>query len=140
MAVNYSAALKTTRMTAVKTLIDANAGGVGYLIIGTSAFDGTTSATTGLIAKIALETVCGTVSGDTLTFDATDLSGTVVAAGPYTAALAEIWDRDTATDPTHVIVSGLTVGLSAANIILSVVADIPSGTVIKLDSATITHS
>ena len=127
MSVIYASGLRTSRMDAVKTAIDAGAG-AGKLVIGTSALSGAT----GVLATLTLSDPCGTVSGDVLTFSAiTDGTG---AAGGGTAAKAEI-----RTSAYAVVVSGLTVGTSGANINLNSVT-IGEGATVSVTSATITHN
>jgi hypothetical protein len=80
MAVTYSIATKTARLQAVVNQIDAGSG-PGTLEIGTAAM-------ALVLATITLADPCGTVSGDTLTFDfdpdvsdpSADATGTAVAA------------------------------------------------------------
>lgn len=60
MAVVYSAATKTARMTAVRDTIDAGAG-PGVLQIGTAGM-------TTILAEFTLNDPCGNVSGPVLTF------------------------------------------------------------------------
>lgn len=99
----------------------------GTLVIGTSALSGAT----GLLVTFTLGTTPGTVSAGVLTISGTPL--TVTASGTGTAAKAEL--RDNAG---NVIVSGLTVGTSSADIIINATA-ISSGQSVTLSSGTITH-
>lgn len=135
MAVNYAAAVKTNRLANVNDAINSKtyvagsgAGAAGSLVIGTSALSGAT----GVLATIPLQNPAATVSGSVLTIAGVPIS--VVATGAGTAALAEI--RNNAGD---VIVSGLTVGTSGADIIINSVL-ISAGQTVQLDSGTITHS
>lgn len=123
MGVIYAAALRTTRMNDVKTAIDS--GTAGSLEIGTAAM-------ASILATIALSSPCGSVSGDvlTLTMPHSDTS----ADNTGTAAAARIKDS-----AGNVIVSGLTVGLSAANVILDSLS-ITAGQTVTINSATITHN
>lgn len=125
MAVNYATALKTTRMNAVVTAIDAGAG-ASTLEIGTSGFSS-------VLAVLPLADPCGTVSGAVLTFDTTPALEDTAANATGTAAEARIKDGD-----GNVIVSGLTVGTSGADINLNKVA-LVADDVVQITSATITH-
>lgn len=126
MAVTYSTACKTARMNAVVTQIDAGAG-PGTLEIGTTGM-------ASVLAVLTLADPCGTVSGDVLTFDFDpDISDTS-ADNSGTAAEARIKDSN-----GTVIISGLTVGLSAANVILDSVS-ITAGQTVTLTTGTITHA
>ena len=123
MSVTYATTVKTDRMTATR---DAVCGGTsGTLEIGTSGM-GT------VLATFTLTTTGGTVSGAiwTLAF----LSNTVVASATGTAAAAQIKDSS-----GTVLISGLTVGLTATDIELSGVL-VTSGQNVILGSSTITHA
>jgi len=123
MAVIYAAALRTTRMNDVKSAIDS--GTAGSIEIGTTAM-------ASVLATIALTSPCGSVTGDvlTLTMPHSDTS----ADNTGTAAAARIKDSSGA-----VVVSGLTVGLSATNVVLDSLS-ITSGQTVTLTAATITHN
>lgn len=123
MAVVYRASLKTTRMNDVKTDIDSG-GAAGTIEIGTSGM-GT------VLAVLPLSYPCGTVSGDTLTFSAITADSSADATG--TAAEARIKNSG-----GTVIVSGLTVGTSGANINLNTTS-ITAGGSVSLSSGTLTH-
>lgn len=123
MATNYNAATKTARMTAVRDQIDADVS-AGTIEIGSAGF-------AAVLATITLETVSGTVSGDTLTFSSFPKSDTNTVAG--TAAVARIKDG-----AGVVVVDGLTVGTAATDIILDTVTTQTAGT-LTLNSAAITH-
>lgn len=125
MAVTYSSGLKDTRMTAVVTAIDADAG-PGSLEIGTTGF-----ATT--LAVLPLADPCGTVSGGVLTFDTTPALEENAALATGTAAEARIKDNS-----GDIIISGLTVSTTGANINLNKVA-IVTDDVVQITSATLTH-
>lgn len=126
MSVVYSAALRTTRMNAVVTAIDAGAG-AGKLKIGTTGM-GT------VLATLTLADPCGTVSGDVLTFDFDpDISDTSADA-TGTAAAATITDSN-----DNVIVSGLTVGTSGTNVVLDSTL-ITAGQTVTLTAGTLTHN
>lgn len=124
MGVIYLASLRTTRMTAVWTAVDAGSG-PGVLEIGTAAM-GT------VLATIALTDPSGSVTGDvyTLTMPHSDTS----ADNSGTAAAARIKDS-----AGNVVVSGLTVGTSATNIVLDSVS-ITAGQTVTITAATITHN
>lgn len=124
MAVTYSTATKTARMTAVVNQIDAGSA-AGKLKIRDS---GNT-----ILATITLTDPCGTVSGAVLTFDFDpDISTTASATG--TANNAIITDSDDIT-----VISGLTVGTSGTDIILDSTS-ITSGQTVTITSGTITHA
>lgn len=124
MAVNYASALKDTRMTSVITAIDQDVG-AGTLEICTSAY-----ATT--LITFTLSDPCGTVSSGTLTFSG--MPKTAAAGNAGTAAVARIKDNS-----GDVIVSGLTVGTTASDVIISNTT-ITNGASYSLTSATITHA
>lgn len=141
MSVIYAAALRTTRLNAVVTAIDANAGDTGYLVIGDGTLNGAASATTGVITKLPMAATSGTVSGDTLTITPASLTATGANVLAGTASKAEIWDRATPTGAAHVIVSGLTVTTTAVgtgNVLLSTVT-VGAGSTVTVSTATITH-
>jgi hypothetical protein len=125
MSVTYPNALKVTRMGDVVTAIDAG-GSAGYLEIGTAAMAAS-------LVKIPLNySPNGTVAGaGVLTFSGTPKSAT--ATGTGTAAAARI-----RTSADVDVVTGLTVGLSASDIILDSV-NITSGQTVSVTSATLTH-
>lgn len=125
MAVTYTNAVKTARMTAVRDQIDLGAG-AGVLQIGTTGM-----AT--VLAEFTLNDPSGTISNGVLTLSGFPKSDTSANA-TGTAAAARIRDSN-ATD----VVTGLTVGTSAADIILDSVS-ITSGQTVTLNSATITHA
>jgi hypothetical protein len=121
MAVIYTTALKNTRLDAVVTAIDA--GTAGRLEI----MDGAT-----ILSQHTLDTTSGTTSGGVLTFSnfpktdsSANATGTADVARIVTSAGADV-------------VTGLTVGTSSADIILTSVS-ITSGQSVEITSATITH-
>ena len=125
MSVIYPTAVKTARMTAVRDQIDGGPG-AGILQIGTTGM-------ASILAEFTLNDPSGTISGAVLTlsgFPKSDAS----ANNTGTAAAARIRDS-TGTD----VITGLTVGLSASDIILDSVS-ITSGQTVTLNSATITHA
>lgn len=124
MAVTYTTAVKSARMTAVVNEIDAGAG-AGKLKIRDS---GNT-----ILATITLTDPCGTVSNGVLTFDFDpDISTTASATG--TAANAIITDSNDVT-----VISGLTVGTSGTDIVLDSTS-ITSGQTVTITAGTITHA
>jgi hypothetical protein len=126
MSVVYDISLKNTRMSAVVTAIDN--GGAGSLLFGTSSgFAGAN-----LLATITFDSTCGTVSGGVLTFSGTPLVDSS-AANTGTAAEGEVEDGT-----GHVVISGLTIGTSATDIVLSSTS-IVSGQSVTITAASITH-
>jgi hypothetical protein len=123
MAVNYSTAVKNTRMTAVRDATDAGPA-AGTLEICTTGY-------TTVLATITLNDPSGTVTSGVLTFSGTPINTT--AGNNGTAALARLRDS-TGT----VVCDGLTVGTSGADIIVSTTS-FTSGLSVSLTSATITH-
>lgn len=123
MAVNYRTSLKTTRMNAVVTDIDGGAG-PGTLEICTAAY-----AT--VLAVLTLADPCGTVSNGVLTFSAITQDSAADNGG--TAAVARIKDSN-----GNVIIDGLTVGTSGANINLNTTT-IVANDIVQITSASITH-
>lgn len=125
MAVTYSTATKTARMSAVRDQIDGGSG-AGVLQIGTTGMGS-------VLAEFTLNDPCGTVSSGVLSFSGFPKSDTS-ANNTGTAAAARIRDSS-GTD----IITGLTVGLSAADIILDSVS-ITAGQTVTINSASITHA
>ena len=125
MAVTYTTAVKGARMSAVVAQIDAGAG-PGKLKI--------RDASNVVLATLTLTDPCGTVSGDTLTFDfdpdITDSS----ADASGTAANAIITDSNDVT-----CVSGLTVGASGTNVILDSVS-ITAGQAVTITTGSFQHA
>ena len=123
MAVTYTTAVKNARLDAVKTAI----GATGVLEIGTAAM-----AT--VLATIPLANPAApAASGGVLTFTMPQSDTSADATG--TAAAARIRTAGGGTD----IVTGLTVGLSAADVILDSLS-ITAGQTVTINSATITHA
>ena len=125
MAVTYTTAVKNARMTAVRDQIDAGSG-PGILQIGTAGM-GT------VLAEITLDDPCGTVSSGVLSLSNFPRSDTSANA-TGTAAAARIRD----SSGTDVII-GLTVGLSAADIILDSLS-ITAGQQVTINTAALTHA
>lgn len=125
MAVTYSTAAKSARMTAVVNEIDAGAG-AGKLKIRDSG--------NVVLATIILADPSGTVSSGVLTFDFDpDVSDTSADASG-TAHNAIITDSNDVT-----VISGLTVGTSGTDIILDSTS-ITAGQTVTLTTGTITHA
>jgi hypothetical protein len=124
MAVTYSDTIKNNRMTQVLNAIDGGAG-AGYIEICSAAY-------AAVLATITLSDPCGTVGTQalTLTMPKSDTN----ADNTGTAAIARIKDS-TGT----IVVSGLTVSTSGADINLSSLA-ITAGDTVTLNSAVITHA
>ena len=125
MAVTYPTAVKTARMTAVRDQIDAGSG-PGVLQIGTTGM-------ASILAEITLNDPSGTVTSGVLSLSGFPKSDTS-ANNTGTAAAARIRDSS-GTD----VITGLTVGLSAADIILDSVS-ITAGQTVTINSAAITHA
>ncbi len=126
MAVTYSTAVKTARMQAVIDQIDAGAG-AGTIEIGTTGFGST-------LAVLTLADPSGTAASGVLTLDFDpDISDTSANA-TGTAAEARIKDSN-----GTVVISGLTVGTSAADVVLDSVS-ITAGQTVTLTTGTITHA
>jgi hypothetical protein len=134
MSVTYSSTLKTNRMQLVADLIASKTAAAstgsataGSLVIGTSALSGAT----GVLVTVPLSATPGTVSGSVLTLSGTPLTATASATG--TAAKAEL--RNNAGTA---IVTGLTVGTSASDVIVDNTST-NSGQIVTVSSGTITH-
>lgn len=123
MAVTYTTAVKNARLGAVVTAI----GGTGVLEIGTTGM-------ASVLVTINLNATAGTTSGGVLTFSGFPKSDTS-ADNTGTAAEARIRTGTGGTD----IITGLTVALSAADIILDSLS-ITAGQTVTISSATITHA
>ena len=122
--VTYPTALKSTRMSAVLTAMDAGAG-AAKLEIGTAGM-------AAVLVTITLNDPAGSVTDDVLTLDNTPVpTGTATGAG--TAAAARI-----RTSADADVVTGLTVGTAATNIIINNVT-IAVDDIVNLISGTITH-
>lgn len=121
MSVNYTVAVKNARLEAVVTQIGTG----GKLEIGTAGM-----AT--VLATFTLNSIAGTAASGVLTFSGFPKSDPADATG--IAAAARIRKSDN-TD----IVTGLTVGMSAADVILDNTNITTTQTVI-IQSAAITHA
>lgn len=137
MAVNYATTTKNNRLRmaflagavtpAAGESVDSGAGN-GTLVIGTSALSGAT----GVLVTITLQKPSFSIASGVATLLGVPLSGTASATG--TAALANL--RDSAG---NAIVTGLTVGTSATDIIVATTS-ITSGQTVTVTSGTITHA
>lgn len=123
MAVVYTTAVKNARLDGVITAI----GATGVLEIGTTGM-------ASVLVTINLNSTAGTTSGGVLTFSGFPKSDTS-ADNTGTAAAARIRTASGGTD----IVTGLTVALSAADVILDSLS-ITAGQTVTISSATITHA
>lgn len=131
----YSSTLKSTRMQLVSDYIagkvaaaSTGSATAGALVIGTSALSGAV----GVLVTIPLSTTPFTENGSgQLSLNGVPLSASPSAAG--TAAKAELRDNS-----GNVIVSGLTVGTSGADIIVNTTT-VASGVPFQVSSGTITH-
>lgn len=126
MAISYSAALQTTRMNSVVSAIDVHAN-PATLEIGTAGMAAT-------LVTITLADPSFTVAGTPAVATMAGVPKSGVASGSGAAAAARIKEGG-----GTVIVSGLTVGTSAADIILNSTA-ITAGQTITISSGTLTHS
>lgn len=127
MAIVYAAAVRTARMNAVLTEI-GNAGKVKIWTTG-----GSSSGT--LLCEFTLPTPSGTVSGDTLTLDIDPDIDDSSANNSGTAAVCEV-----TTSGDVVKVSGLTVGTSGADVIISPSTTITSGQLVTLTALSFQHT
>ena len=127
----YSTTAANARLVAALTAavsgqsVDGNSS-YGTLVIGTSSLSGGT----GNLCSITLQKPSFTIAAKVATLAGVPLTGSCGAAG--TAALAELHDS-----AGTVILSGLTVGTSGANINLSTTS-ITSGLNVTISSGTIT--
>jgi hypothetical protein len=123
MTVIYSNALKDTRMTAVVTACDAGPGPATMEIC---------SATyASVLVILTLLKPSFTEAAQTITVSGVPITGTAAASG--TAAIARIKDS-----AGNVVVQGLTVGTTAADVIVNTTT-INTGDPLILTSGTITH-
>lgn len=134
MTVIYSNTVKDNRLNVANDAINSKtynagtgAGSVGSLVIGTSSLSGAT----GVLATIALQNPGFTEASQVLTLAGVPLS--VAASATGTAAKAELRNNAGTT-----VVSGLTVGTSATDIILGTTT-ITSGGTVTITAGTITH-
>lgn len=123
MAVVYSLAVRNARLQVVANAIDAGGGG-GLLNIGTAGMGV-------ILSTIVLNSPCGVVAGGVLTFAGTPLVDLGAAAGGI-AAEGQITDS-----VGTVVISGLTVGLAGANMIISQI-NVSAGDIVTLLAGSIT--
>jgi len=123
MTVTYSNALKDTRMTAVVSAVDGG-GSAGTMEICTAGY-------AAVLGAITLQRPSFSEASQTITVAGVPLSATAGNSG--TAALARIKDSS-----GNVIVSGLTVGTSGTDVIISSTT-VASGQQLTLTSGTIAH-
>jgi hypothetical protein len=124
MAVNYSSTVKTTRMNAMVSAIDAGSG-VGNLEICSAAY-------ASVLATIALVKPSFTVSAGVATLASPPRSDTSADA-TGTAALARFKDS-----AGTVVCDGLTVGVGTGDIQLNTVS-LTAGQTVSITSGAITH-
>ena len=125
MGVIYAASLRTTRMNAVESALDGGAG-AATLEIGTTGM-------ASVLVTFTLSATAGTVSGDTLT--GSSMPKTATAGNTGTAGEARLKDGS-----GNIIVSGLTVGTSGTNVVVSPSTSITTGQSCSLSSLTLTHN
>lgn len=133
MAIGYATSMRTTRITAVVTAIDAgSAAGTLKLYSGTRPATGAAVTTQTLLATLTFSDPCGTVSNGVLTFSAITADTSADADG--TATWARIADSD------GTFVADLDVGAtgSGKDIILNNV-NIVAGGEVSISSASITE-
>ena len=124
MAVTYSNTVKDNRMTQVLNAIDGGAG-AGYIEICSAAY-------AAVLATITLADPCGSVASQALTLTMPKSDTDADATGA--AAIARIKDS-----VGNIIVSGLTVGTSGTDVILSSTA-ITAGDTVTINSVVFTHA
>jgi hypothetical protein len=124
MAVNYSATVKDNRMTQVLNAIDGDVG-AGTIEICSAAY-------AAVLVTFTFSDPAGSVSSGVLTFSS--MPKTANASNSGTATIARIKDNS-----GDIIVSGLSVGTSGTDIIISSTT-ITSGLGYSLTAAAITHA
>lgn len=137
MTVVYSDQLKTARLQDMSDLVNSKtivaasgAGSAGKLVIGTSALSGAT----GVLATLAIPNPGFVVSGaGTVIATLQGVPLSVAASATGTAAKAELRNASDA-----VVAGGLTVGLSASDIILNSLS-ITAAQTVTVTSGVITH-
>jgi hypothetical protein len=136
MAVTYSVSAKNYRLQLVADLIagkmpapSTGISGVGILVLGTSALAG---GSTGIVVQIPLSNPPALVSSGQLI-----LSGVPVTANAIASGLIE---KAEIRDPSgNVVVSGLSVGVSGANINISPSVNVSVNQSVQITSGVITH-
>lgn len=119
MAISLNSTLRNTRATDIVTFA-----GSGALL---RFYDSTPT----LLAELTCSATLGTVSGGVLTFNAVT-SAAASASGTF--ASASLYK----SDGTTLVISGLTVGTSGTNIVMSA-ASVSSGTTVSISSGSITE-
>lgn len=127
MSVVYRQSLKVTRMTAVQTDIDKDVGAAKLKIANSNGF----AQATDVLVTITLADPASVITGAVLQLASLPVSNTAAFTGTATQAKICAFNN---TD----IITGLTVGTSAADIILNTTS-ITAGQLVRLDSGTITH-
>ncbi len=122
MAVVYTTAVKNARLDAVVTQI----GATGVLEVGTAGM-------ASVLFSVSFDNPAGITSGGVLTFSGFPKNTTASAAG--TAAAARIRTATGGTD----IVTGLTVGTSASDVIVNTTT-VATSDPVQVTSASITHA
>jgi hypothetical protein len=125
MAVSYNAALKNTRMTDVKTAIEAG--------VGNATLEVCSAAYASVLAIFTLPDPACSVAADVLTFLGVPLaSAAAIASG--TAAVARVKDSS-----GTVVVNSLTVGTSGTDCIITSTG-ITIGDTVNMTAGTLTHA
>lgn len=123
---DYSLAVKTARMNAVRDMVDAGSG-PGVLEIGTA-----NMAT--VLVRIPLNDPSGSATGDELILDASGLTANAIAGDPTEAAEARIRDSD-----NNDVVIGLSVGRTSEFEVQLINTSIAEGQPVTISSAKIKH-
>jgi hypothetical protein len=133
MAISYATALRTTRITDVKTAIDAGSGaGLLNIYSGTRPSTGAAITSEVLLAQLTFSDPCGTVSSGVLTFSAITADSSANATGTAT------WARITTSTPDFVADMSVGIAGSGADLILNTTA-IVAGGVVSVTSASLTE-
>lgn len=128
MAVTYTTAAKTGRMTAVRTEIDVG-GAAGKIELGTASM----AATLATVTLSGTSTSGATISGAVLTF--VGFPKTVAASASGTLAAARVRRSDSVD-----VITALTVGTSASDIIVDNTSIASAQNITVAASPTITHA
>lgn len=124
MAIQYSTAAKTARMTGVRDTIDGGSG-AGKLVFYTAGY-------ASVLGTVTLNDPCGTVTDGVLTFSGFPKTQNASANG--TAAVAQLL-----TSSDTVVVTGITVGVTGADILV-VSTTFTSGIGFTINSLKIYHA
>lgn len=124
MAVVYSTPVKNDRLEVVVAAL----GSAGLLVIGTDAMAGGPA---GVLVEVQLSTPAAAVAGGVLSLADMPRSGDAIATG--IAARAEL-----RTMGGVVVVSGLTVGVSASDVVVNAV-EVSAGQLVQVTAGTIVH-